>query len=66
MSGFEGEDVMRPKDLASSSFDCLNIDPKERYADTVSSIDLQPTDYSLRPGAEQEQLASGDPGSGTE
>jgi len=37
---------MRPKDLASSSFDCFNIDLKERHDETVSSIDLEPTDYS--------------------
>ena len=53
---------MRSKDLASSSFDYFNIDLKERHDDTVSSIYLQPTDYSWRSVAEQEQLAFGYPG----
>ena len=32
---------MRLKDAASCSFDCFNIDLKERPDETVSSIDLQ-------------------------
>ncbi len=38
---------MRLKDAASSSFDCFNIDLKERHDDTVSSIDLQRTYAAL-------------------
>ncbi len=34
---------MRLKDAASCSFDCFNIDLKERPDDTVSTIDLQRT-----------------------
>jgi hypothetical protein len=64
MSAVEGRDAMRLKDAASCSFDCFNNDLKERSDDTVSSIDLQRTVYLCGPGAEQEQLALGDPGSG--
>ena len=59
-----GIDAMRLKDAASSSFDCFNNDLKERRDDTFSSIDLQRTVYLCGSGAEQEQLAFGDPGSG--
>ncbi len=55
---------MRLKDAASSSFDCFNIDLKERSDDTVSSIDRQRTVYLCGPRAEQEKLAFGDPVSG--
>jgi hypothetical protein len=55
---------MRPKGAVSSSFDCFNIDLKEQYDGTVSSIHLQRTDYSCGSGAEQEQLALGDAISG--
>ena len=41
MSAYGGKDAMRLKDAASSSFDCFNIDLKERPDDTGSSIDLQ-------------------------
>jgi hypothetical protein len=64
MSGVGGEDAMRLKDAASCSFDCFNIDLKEWPDDTVSSIELQRTVYSCGSGAEQEQLAFGDPVSG--
>jgi hypothetical protein len=57
---------MRLKDAASSSFDCFNIDLKERHDDTVSSIGLQRTVHLWGSRAEQEQLAFGDPGSGAE
>ena len=53
---------MRLKDAASSSFDCFNIDLKERHDDTVSSIGLQRTVHLWGSRAEQEQLAFGDPG----
>jgi hypothetical protein len=39
---------MRLKDAASCSFDCFNIDLKERPDDTVSSIDLQRTSRSIK------------------
>ena len=51
---------MRLKDAASCSFDCFDIDPKERPDDPVSSIELQRTVHSWGPGAEQERLAFGD------
>ena len=53
------EDAMRPKELASSSFDCFTLNPKELHDDPVSSIGHQRTDYSRSFGAEQEQLAFG-------
>ncbi len=42
---------MRLKYAASCSFDCFNIDLKERSDDTVSSIELQRTVYSCGSGA---------------
>jgi len=63
VTGFEKVRA-RLKDAASCSFDCFNIDLKERPDDTVSSIDLQRTVHLCGPRAEQEQLAFGDPGSG--
>ncbi len=64
MSAPGGKDAMRLKDAASSSFDCFHIDLKEQPDGTVSSIELQRTVYLCGSGAEQEQLAFGDPGSG--
>jgi hypothetical protein len=53
---------MRPKDAASCSFASFNIALKERPDDTDSSIELQRTIHLGVSGAEQEQLALGDPG----
>ncbi len=39
---------MRLKDAASCSFDCFNIDLKERPDDTVSSIDLPSGEHGTR------------------
>ncbi len=64
MSVVGGKDAMRLKDAASCSFDCFNKDLKEQPDGTVFSIELQRTAYSCSSGAEQEQLAFGDPGSG--
>ena len=43
---------MRLKDAASCSFDCFNIDLKERPDDTVSSIELQRTVHAYPVGAD--------------
>ena len=62
--GGSPKDAMRPEDAVSCSFAGFNDDQKERHDDTDFCNSLQRTVYPCGPGAEQEALAFGDPGSG--